>query len=70
MELFRWYGHHYANRDHGTFRQEHDQNLTDVPAILRGHGKRVAVYTAELNEQILGVNTPEQLALTEKYLRK
>ena len=33
-----------------------------------GKGKRVAVYTAELNEQILGVNTPEQLALTERYL--
>ena len=40
-----------------------------VPAILRGHGKRVAVYTAELNEQIIGVNTPEQLAETEKHLR-
>lgn len=43
--------------------------LTDVPAILRGDGKRVAVYTAALNEQILGVNTPEQLALTERYLK-
>lgn len=42
--------------------------LTDVPAILRESGKSVAVYTAELNEQILGVNTPEQLALAEKYL--
>jgi len=42
--------------------------LTDVPAILRAKGRRVAVYTAELNEQILGVNTPEQLALTERYL--
>lgn len=43
--------------------------LTDVPAIMRGRGHRVAVYTAALNEQILGVNTPEQLALTERYLR-
>ena len=43
--------------------------LTDVPEILRSHGKRVAVFEAELNEQILGVNTPEQLALTEQYLR-
>ena len=25
---------------------------------------------AELNEQIIGVNTPEQLAETEKYLRQ
>lgn len=43
--------------------------LTDVPAILRGEGKRVAVYTAELNEQSIGVNTPEQLAQTERILR-
>ncbi|MCQ2419000.1 MAG: NTP transferase domain-containing protein [Clostridia bacterium] len=43
--------------------------LTDVPAIMRSRGKRVAVYTAELNEQILGVNTPEQLLLTERILR-
>ena len=42
--------------------------LTDVPAILREDGKTVAVYAAELNEQILGVNTPEQLALAESYL--
>lgn len=42
--------------------------LTDVPAIMRRRGHRVAVYTAELNEQIIGVNTPEQLALTERYL--
>ena len=42
--------------------------LTDVPAILRDHGQRVAVYTAELNEQIIGVNTPEQLKMTEEHL--
>ena len=49
---------------------QHEYYLTDVPAILRSHGQRVAVYTAQLNEQILGVNTPEQLALTEKYLQQ
>lgn len=49
---------------------QHEYYLTDVPAILRSHGQRVAVYTAELNEQILGVNTPEQLALTERYLNQ
>lgn len=43
--------------------------LTDVPAIMRRRGHRVAVYTAELNEQIIGVNTPEQLAMTEQYLQ-
>lgn len=44
--------------------------LTDVPEILRNSGKRVAVYTAQLNEQIIGVNTPEQLATTERFLRQ
>lgn len=43
--------------------------LTDVPAILRDMGKRVAVYTEALNEQIIGVNTPEQLKLTERFLK-
>lgn len=48
---------------------QNEYYLTDVPEILRQDGKRVAVYTAKLNEQIIGVNTPEQLATTEKYLR-
>ena len=48
---------------------QNEYYLTDVPAILREKGERVAVYKAVLNEQILGVNTPEQLILTEKYLR-
>lgn len=43
--------------------------LTDVPAILRARGKRVAVYKAALNEQIIGVNTPEQLKMTERFLK-
>ena len=43
--------------------------LTDVPALMKQRGGKVSVYTAELNEQILGVNTPEQLAIAEKYLK-
>ena len=43
--------------------------LTDVPALMKQRGSKVSVYTAELNEQILGVNTPEQLAIAEKYLK-
>ena len=49
---------------------QNEYYLTDVPEILRSEGRTVAVYTAELNEQILGVNTPEQLALAEKYLKE
>ena len=49
---------------------QNEYYLTDVPAILREHGERVAVYTAQLNEQIIGVNTPEQLEQTERFLRQ
>ena len=56
----------------GSLRNNNAQSeyyLTDVPEILRNKGQRVAVYTAALNEQIIGVNTPEQLAMTERFLR-
>lgn len=49
---------------------QNEYYLTDVPEILRCDGNRVAVYAAKLNEQIIGVNTPEQLAVTEKFLRE
>ncbi|MFI3312798.1 MAG: UDP-N-acetylglucosamine diphosphorylase, partial [Eubacteriales bacterium] len=42
--------------------------LTDVPAIIQSLGGKVKVFSAELNEQIIGVNTPDQLAETERYL--
>lgn len=47
---------------------QNEYYLTDVPEILRNHGKRVAVYSRKLNEQIIGVNTPEQLKMTEQFL--
>ena len=49
---------------------QHEYYLTDVPALIRQDGGKVAVYTAALNEQILGVNTPEQLSMVERYLMK
>lgn len=42
--------------------------LTDVPALIQEAGGKVRVYKAVLNEQIIGVNTPEQLAETERHL--
>ena len=42
--------------------------LTDVPDLLRQKGERVAVHCAELGEELLGVNTPEQLAAAEACL--
>lgn len=53
-------------------RNDNAQNeyyLTDVPYLMKQRGGKVTVFTAELNEQILGVNTPEQLAIAEKYLK-
>ena len=39
-----------------------------MPEILRRDGGKIALYRRELGEQIIGVNTPDQLALTERYL--
>lgn len=44
--------------------------LTDVPAILRADGESVHICAMALGEQILGVNTPEQLAEAEAYLSR
>ena len=44
--------------------------LTDVPAILRRDGELVRVYTRQLNEELLGVNTLEQLEEAERYLSR
>ncbi len=44
--------------------------LTDVPQIMKERGGKVQVYRAQLDEQIIGVNTPEQLAQVEAFLRQ
>ena len=48
---------------------QHEYYLTDVPEILRRDGGKIALYKRDLQEQIIGVNTPDQLAATEQYLR-
>ncbi len=42
--------------------------LTDVPAILKAQGKKVGVCCRHLGLEIIGVNTPEQLAQVEAAL--
>lgn len=42
--------------------------LTDVPALMRQAGLKVGVCCRELGNEILGVNTPEQLELVSKLL--
>ena len=49
---------------------QHEYYLTDVPEILRQDGGKISLYQCQLGEQIIGVNTPDQLALTEQYLRQ
>ena len=42
--------------------------LTDVPAILMEQGKKVGICCRHLGLEIIGVNTPEQLAQVEEAL--
>lgn len=42
--------------------------LTDVPALMQQAGLKVGVCFRELGNEILGVNTPEQLALVSDLL--
>jgi len=44
--------------------------LTDVPAIIRGHGAKIGTLKRNLGDDIIGVNTTEQLILVEKILNK
>jgi len=44
--------------------------ITDVPEIMKEHGARVGVYTANLGEEMIGVNTPADLDTVEKILRE
>ena len=44
--------------------------LTDVPAILMEQGKKVGICCRHLGLEIIGVNTPEQLAQVEEALLK
>jgi len=42
--------------------------VTDVPAIMREHGAKIGTLKRNLGDDIIGVNTLEQLALVEKIL--
>lgn len=43
--------------------------LTDVPELMRNRGGKIGICCVELNEQIIGVNTVEQLREVEEYLK-
>lgn len=43
--------------------------LTDVPAILSNKGLKIGICMRDLGTEIIGVNTPAQLAQVEKILK-
>ena len=43
--------------------------LTDVPSIMMSKGYKIGTYTTHDDTEILGVNTPEDLALCEGLLK-
>lgn len=43
--------------------------LTDVPELMRNRGGKIGICCVELNEQIIGVNTVEQLKEVEDFLK-
>lgn len=45
-----------------------EKYLTDVPEIMMASGLNVNAYVSEKSEEILGVNSPADLAIVEKYL--
>ena len=50
----------------GTHNAQHEYYLTDTVALLRGRGRRTEVLCAADYRELLGVNTPEQLAEAER----
>ncbi len=44
--------------------------ITDVPAILKGHGKKVEVVEAVPPQDVLSINTPAQLQEVDAILRR
>ena len=45
-----------------------EKYLTDVPEIMMSMGKNVNAYVSQKSEEILGVNSPADLAVVEGYL--
>lgn len=49
--------------------RQQEYYLTDTLSVIRGRGDRIGVEQASSPRELLGVNTPEQLAMVEKALR-
>ena len=44
--------------------------ITDVPGLMREKGAKTGILKRNLGDDIIGVNTPEQLKMVENILRK
>ena len=44
--------------------------VTDVPAIMLGNGAKIGIYNRNLGDDIIGVNTAEQLEMVERILKE
>jgi len=54
-------------------KNENSQNeyyLTDIPAIIKSHGAKIGTLKRNLGDDIIGVNTLEQLELVERIISK
>ena len=47
---------------------QHEYYLTDVPPLILSKGKRVEAYITKDDDELWGVNTPEDLAAVEQIL--
>ena len=44
--------------------------LTDVPEIMLSEGEKVSICMRDLGDELIGVNTPEQLSQVERIIRE
>lgn len=49
--------------------EQKEYYITDVPAILKSQGKTVSVISAVPPQDVLSINTPQQLAAVDRILR-
>lgn len=58
-----------ALRELRTDNAQGEYYLTDLPRILKERGEKVTVCVRNMGEELIGVNTPAQLAQVEEILR-
>jgi UDP-N-acetylglucosamine diphosphorylase/glucosamine-1-phosphate N-acetyltransferase len=57
-----------AFKELGNDNAQGEYYVTDVPAIMRGKGAKIGIFRRDLGDEIIGVNTVEQLSMVEGIL--